>query len=145
MKPLKYESLLTSEHIDALKYLPNCLAYSISNKANNFDFANFKKSKANFEEIKKDLVQGKYSLEKIKENNPDFDLQTNVLYTAGLSTAIEKDLSLINDNFEFYYFTDITDKVYYFRIRFDVIESSIITFSESITKEELQDVFKQII
>lgn len=144
-KQIKYESLLTSEHIDALKYLPNCLAYSISNKANNFDFANFKKSKANFEEIKKDLVQGKYSLEKIKENNPDFDLQTNVLYTAGLSTAIEKDLSLINDNFEFYYFTDITDKVYYFRIRFDVIESSIITFSESITKEELQDVFKQII
>ncbi|MDY2844476.1 MAG: hypothetical protein SOT81_10935 [Treponema sp.] len=144
-KQVKFESLLTSEHIDTLKYLPNCLAYSISNKANSFDFANFKKSKANFEDIKRDLVQQKYSLKQIKENNPDFDLHTNILYTAGLSKAIDDDFSLTNDNFEFYYFTDVTGKVFYFRMRFDVVESSIITFSESITKEELQDVFKQII
>lgn len=144
-KEVKYESLLTSEHIDSLKHLPNCLAYSISNKANNYDYAKFKKSKANFEDIKKDLIQEKYKINQIKEKNPDFDLQTNLLYTAGLSSAIENDFSLKNDSFEFYYFTDITGKVYYFRMRFDVVESSIITFSESITKEELQDVFKQII
>ena len=144
-REVKYESILTSEHIDSLRHLPNCLAYSISNKANNYDYAKFKKSKANFEDIKKDLIQEKYKINQIKEKNPDFDIQTNPLYTAGLSSAIENEFSLENDSFEFYYFTDITGKVYYFRMRFDVVESSIITFSESITKEELQDVFKQII
>ncbi|WP_407434561.1 hypothetical protein [Treponema sp.] len=143
-KDLKYEFLLTSNHIDNIRFLQNCLAYSISNKANSFDFANFKKSKANFENIKKDLKQEKYKINEIKDNNPDFDLQTNVLYNAGIKTAIADEFELLNNNCEFYYFTDVTNHISYFRMRFNINDSSIITFSESITKEELQDVFKQI-
>lgn len=144
-KKIRYESLLTSSHIDRLKYLPNCLAYSISNKANAFDQAKFKKTKANFDKILSDLLHEKYKISEIKENNPDFDLQTNVLYNAGLSASLDNDFDLINDDFEFYYFTDVIGKPYYFRIRFDVRNGGIITFSEAITWEELKDVLRQII
>ena len=143
-KNIHYETFLTSAHIDKLRSLSNCLAYSISNKANVFDYAKFKKSKANFDQIQSDLSHQKYKISEIKENNPAFDLYTNILYRAGISASLDKDFDLINDEFEFYYFTDIVGKVYYFRLRIDVTESSLITFSESITWEELKDVLVKI-
>lgn len=140
----KLESLLTSNHIENLKYLPNCLAYSINSKANAFDSANFKKSKANFDKILKDLRNKKYKIDEIKDKNPDFDLQSNILYTAGVTASMDKDFILTNEGFEFYFFSDKAGKEDYFRLKLDVSDGSITTFSESITKGELWDVFRNI-
>lgn len=141
----KLEKLLTSDHIEKLKFLPNCLAYSINSKANAFDSANFKKSRANFDKILKELRSKKYKIDEIKDKNPDFDLQSNVLYTAGISASMDNDFTLTNEGFEFYFFSDKAGKEDYFRLKLDVSDGSITTFSESITRGELWDVFRNII
>lgn len=141
----KLESVLTSNSIDDLIVLPNCLSYSIRNTAKIHDIATFKKDMADYEQIKRDLKAGKYRINEIKDKNPDFDLKTNVLYNAGLEASFDSNFSLSNDCFEFFYFTDVSGLISYFRIKFDTRYSSIVTYSDSITKKELWDVFRRII
>lgn len=141
---LKLESYLTSEHVEKLRFLQNCLSYSINSKANSFDTANFRKSKANFDKILKDLKNQKYTLDNIKENNPDFDIQSNILFNAGITASMDNDFTLTNEGFEFYYFSEKSGKPDYFRLKLDVSDGSITTFSESITKGELWDVLRYI-
>lgn len=140
----KLESVLTSSSIDDLIVLPNCLSYSIRNTAKIHDIATFKKDMADYEQIKRDLKAGKYRIDEIKDKNPDFDLKTNVLYNAGLEASYDSNFSLTNDCFEFFYFTDASGLISYFRIKFDTRCSSIVTYSDSVTKTELWDVFRRI-
>ncbi|QEN06830.1 hypothetical protein EXM22_02040 [Oceanispirochaeta crateris] len=138
------EQLITSDSLEKLRYLPNCLVFSIHNQANRYDSAVFKKERADVEDILRDLKQGKYKISEIKENNPDFDVQTNMLFEAGQSVAIDSDIDLFNKKIDFYYFTERGGIVSTFRLRMDSIKSQIITFSESVTKQELWDVFNRI-
>lgn len=139
------ESVLTSDRIEDLIVLPNCLSYSIRNTAKIHDIATFKKDRADYEQIKKDLKAGNYRIDEIKDKNPDFDLKTNVLYNAGLEASYDSNFSLSNDCFEFFYFTNASGLISYFKIKFDTRCSSIVTYSDSITKRELWDVFGRIV
>ncbi len=143
-KAIDLEQLLTSDSLNKLRFLPNCIVFSVHNQANRLDSAVFKKERADIENIEKDLKHGKYKISEIKENNPDFDVQTNKLFEAGQAVAIDDDLDLSYNKIDFYYFSDKSSVPTSFRIRMDSINNQIITFSESITKQELWDVFNRI-
>jgi hypothetical protein len=135
------ESYLTSEKIEKMRLLPNCITFSLSNKVKYQDQAIFKKAKGDLDEILKELKHDKYKLSEIKENNPNLDVQTNPLFGASFEHSIENDLDFKNSGVELYYFTNKSGIMTYFRIRIDISRDLLITFSDSITKEELSDVF----
>lgn len=144
-KDISLSSVVTSDHIAKFMNYPNCLVWSLKNQIANTDQATFKKRRADIDDILSDLRHGKYKINEIKIKNPDYDIKTHLLYEASLAKSISDDFELMNDSVEFFYFTDATGKISCFRIKIDVVNSSIITYAESIAKEEIADVLQRVI
>ena len=139
------ENLITSEHIEHLRFLPNCLVDILANQATVQDSAVFRKPRADFNRILSELRQERYKISEIKEKNPSFDVQTNMLFEAGVASALDNNINLANNRADFCYFTRAGGTTNYFRFRIDAVKSQFITYSSSITKRELWDVFGRII
>lgn len=140
----KIESLIDSDHIEQLRALPNCIVYSLANRATKADSAVFKKNKANIDRVMSDLQNRRYSIENIKKNNPDYDIQTHCLLSASIEKSIDNDFALQSNKADFYFFSNECGITSNFRFRIDTKDSQIITFSSSITRMELWDVFNRI-
>jgi len=138
------DDLLNSKHIEKLMNLQNCLSFYLNNNDDNTDEAIFKKRKANIDLILSDLKKDKYNFNEIKEKNPNFDMKTHKQYIAGLEKSIDFDFEITNNNAEFYYFTKKSGVISNFRFKINIKSNSLVTFSDSITKEEIWDVLQRI-
>ena len=137
------ESLITSEKLERIRHNANCIVFSLSNSMNTTNKTTFSKSRGDVDRILQDVKHGKYKISAIKDNNPDFDVQTHPAFEASLEKSIEDDMEISNNGLEIFHFTEKLGKPFAFRYRVDQSRDLLITFSDSVTKEELEDVFIQ--
>ncbi len=140
------EGLINTNIIEKLIFLPNVISSKIKNDINNNKQSAMYAKKADFLKILDEIDNKKYTVEKVKVKNPDYDIRTHPTYLAEQSRKYEdSSLEIDINNTEIYWFTHLYKKADYFRLRVSSIDSSLTTYSTSISKKEFEDVIRQII
>lgn len=142
---LKLENTLDNDSIENLLTVPNAISTNIKNEINQHKKSAMFAKHADLSKILSDLDNGVYTLEQVKAKNPDFDIKTHPTYIAEQSKMYDDDLQIDIENTQIYWFTHQYKKSDYFRIKINTIDSSITTYSPSISREEFEDVILQII
>lgn len=139
------EDFLNTEIVENLLAVPNAISSNINNEINNHKKSAMFAKSANIDKILSDLDQGLYTIDQVKIKNSDFDIKTHPTYQAEQSKKYQDDLQIDINNTQIYWFTHFYKKAAYFRMKISTVDSSITTYSPSITKEEFEDVILQII
>ena len=143
---LQLENLLDNDLIENLLTVPNAISTNIRNEINQHKKSAMYAKHTDLNKILNDLDNGVYTLEQVKAKNPDFDIKTHPTYIAEQSKMYDDDnLQIDIENTQIYWFTHQYKKSDYFRIKINTVDSSITTFSPSISKTEFDDVILQII
>jgi hypothetical protein len=141
------ESSINSDIINDLLTLPNTISVHIKNTVDGTMKSTMKAEKAEIEQILKDINSGLYNINEVKTNNPTFDIKTHPTYLAEQEKSFEGKLSTTIDNTTIWWFCkdNYNAKADCFQFKIDETTSSIITFASSITKQEFEDVIREII
>jgi hypothetical protein len=142
---LQLENLLDNDTIENLLNVPNAISTNIRNEINQHKKSAMFAKHADLSKILNDLDNGVYSLEHVKSKNPDFDIKAHPTYIAEQSKIYDDDLQVDIENTQIYWFTHQYKKSDYFRIKINTVDSSITTYSPSISKEEFDNVVLQVI
>lgn len=142
----KLVGLIDTKVIENIIFMQNVISSKITNDINaNKKSAMFAK-KADMMKILEDVNNKKYTIEQVKERNPDFDIRTHPTYLAEQARKYEDSgMEIDINNCEIYWFTHWYKKADYFRFKISSIDSCITTYSSSITKKEFEDVIRQVI
>lgn len=142
----KLEGAINTKAIENIIFMSNVISSKITNDINiNKKSAMFAK-KADMVKILDDINNKKYTIEQVKEKNPDFDIRTHPTYLAEQARKYEDSgMEIDINNCEIYWFTHWYKKADYFRFKISSVDSCITTYSSSITKKEFEDVVRQII
>jgi hypothetical protein len=140
------ENILDDEIIEELMYLPNVLISKIKNDVNQTKQSSMYAKRVDVEKVLEAVNKKTYHVDEIKAKNPDYDIRTHPTYLAERNRKYEDDTLEVDINgLEIYWFSHLYSKADYFRVRLSSIDSSIVTYSSSITKEEIEDVIQKII
>lgn len=140
------EGLIDTSLIEKLIFLPNVISSKIKNDINNNKQSAMYAKRADLLKILEEIDNKKYLVEQVKVKNPDYDIRTHPTYLAEQSRKYEdSSLEIDINNTELYWFTHWYKKADYFRLRVSSVDSSITTYSTSISKKEFEDVIHQII
>lgn len=135
-KHFELENLLDNESVENLLVVPNAISTNIKNEINTHKKSAMYAKSADLDKILRDLDSGSYTLDQVKVKNPDFDIKTHPTYLAEQSKMYDEDLRIDIENTQIYWFTHQYKKSDYFRLKINTVDSSITTYSPSISKEE---------
>ena len=139
------EDFLNSDIIENLLAVPNAISTNIKNEINNHKKSAMFAKNVDIFKILTDIDQVLYAVDQVKIKNPDFDIKTHPTYQAEQSKKYQDDIQIDINNTQIYWFTHFYKRADYFRMKISTVDSSITTYSSSITKEEFEDVILQII
>lgn len=142
------EPLINHDTIENLLTLPNTISIYIKNTVDDRMKSTMKAEKANIDKILRDInVNELYDIHEVKRKNPSFDIKTHPTYLAEQEKSIEEKLSTNVDYTMIWWFTrdNYNAKADCFQFKINTDNSSIVTFAPSITKQEFEDVIREII
>jgi len=140
------EGLIDKSIIEDFLFEQNVISYKIDSDINQDKKSVLSAKKGDLNRIVHDIASLKYTVEEVKIHNSDYDIKTHPTYLAEISKTFEDNSLKIDTNtIEIYWFTHKYKKPDYFRIKINAIDSSITTYSPSITKVEIDDVIYKII
>lgn len=139
------EDFLNTDIVENLLAVPNAISTNIKNEINNHKKSAMFAKNVDILKILTDIDQGLYAIDQVKVKNPDFDIKTHPTYQAEQSKKYQDDIQIDINNTQIYWFTHFYKRADYFRMKISTVDSSITTYSSSITKEEFEDVILQII
>ena len=140
------EGLIDTDIINDFLFEQNVISYKIDNDINYNKKSILYAKKGDLDKILSDISSLKYQVDEVKIHNPDYDIKTHPTYLAEQSRVFEDTTLHIDvDTAEIYWFSYKYKKPDYFRLKINCTDSSIITYSPSITKMELEDVVYKII
>lgn len=140
------EGLIGTDIINDFLFEQNVISYKIDNEINHDKKSILYAKKGDLDKILNDISSLKYSIDEVKIYNPDYDIKTHPTYLAEQSRIFEDSSLNINiDIAEIYWFSYKYKKPDYFRIKINCTDSSLVTYSPSITNMELEDVIYKII
>ena len=140
------ESIIDKNTIEDFIFEQNTISSKIDNDINQDKKSVLYAKKGDLDKILKDLSSLKYRVDDVKLHNSDLDIKTHPTYLAEQSRKYDdSSLEIDVNSSEIYWFTHKYKKPDYFRIKINSVDSTIITYSPSITKRELEDVIYKII
>ncbi|MDO9207339.1 MAG: hypothetical protein Q7T91_03705 [Sulfuricurvum sp.] len=142
------EPLIDSDTIENLLTLPNTISVYIKNTVDDRLKSTMKAEKADIERILKDInINELYDINEVKRKNPSFDIKAHPTYLAEQEKSIEAKLSTNVDYTMIWWFSrdNYNAKADCFQFKINTDTSSIVTFASSITKQEFEDVIREII
>lgn len=140
------EGIIDTETIEKLIFLPNVISSKIRNDINSNKQSAMYAKRADMQKIVNEINSKKYNINQVKLNNPDYDIRTHPTYLAEQSRKYTDDsLEIDINNTEIYWFSHEYKKADYFRLKISSADSSITTYTPSISKVEFEDVVRKII
>jgi len=142
------EPLIDSDTIENLLTLPNTISVYIKNTVDDRLKSTMKAEKADIDRILRDInVNELYDINEVKRKNPSFDIKAHPTYLAEQEKSIEEKLSTNVDYTMIWWFSrdNYNAKADCFQFKINTDTSSITTFAPSITKQEFEDVIREII
>jgi hypothetical protein len=142
----KLNGIINTEAIEKIIFLPNVISHKVKNDININKQSAIYASRGDLTNILNEIDGKKYDISQVKMKNPDFDIRTHPTYLAEQAKKYEDNtLEIDINNCELYWFTHHYKKADCFRLKISSVDSSITTFSSSITDLEFEDVVHEII
>jgi len=142
------EPLIDNDIIENLLSLPNTISVYIKNTVDDRMKSTMKAEKADIDKILKDInVNELYDINDVKKKNPSFDIKTHPTYLVEKKASFENTLSTSVDYTMIWWFSrdNYNAKADCFQFKINAESSLITTFAPSITKQEFEDVIREII
>jgi len=139
------EGLLDNQVAEKLLYLDNVLVSNIKNEINQTKKSAMHAKYADIQKVLDDINKNLYSVNQVKIKNPDLDILSHPTFEAEQSKKYLDGIEVDIQNIQAYWFSKKYKKADVFRIKIDIVNSTITTFSPSITQEEFEDVISQIV
>ena len=141
-KDLNNTSVITSNLLNRLIRYDNTIVQEIKGNID-IDKGTFTKKARFKEQIIKDLLSNKYGINEIKKYNIDFDVSSHQMFETVYEQSISDGKEIILNYANMYWFTNSSGKPFGFRISFDTVDSSIVTYASHVFEKEVYDVISQ--